>query len=186
MQSYISRCCSSCCRHCPCFKAPYYIVPTPCGGTCVVVSKGSRFRFEVWPCHHVVSQDRTFQSRLSLSTLLYRWEVAKHCCRVTLGVRGGVPEIIPVASLQGKWENPNLQPEFCNIALLCLALSLLFISHLLIYFWETILLRLSRSSSFFSLEDRNFVESIISNNNLPLAKEILEAVFWKASLNLSF
>ena len=29
MWSYISRWCSSCCQHCLCFKAPYFIVPTP-------------------------------------------------------------------------------------------------------------------------------------------------------------
>ena len=29
MRSYISRWCSSCSLHCLCFKAPYYIVPTP-------------------------------------------------------------------------------------------------------------------------------------------------------------
>ena len=63
-----------------------------------MVSKGSRLRFEEWPCHDVVSSEKTYQSRLSVSNLLYREEVAKYCCRVSLSVSGGVPEIHSAAS----------------------------------------------------------------------------------------
>lgn len=77
-------------------KLPIILFPHPehlWWQSVVVVSKNSRLRFEDWPCHDVFSLDKTFQSRLSLSILLFRWEVAKYCCRVSLSVSGGLPEI---------------------------------------------------------------------------------------------
>ena len=68
---------------------------------------------------------------------------------------------------------------FSSVSFVCFLCTHLFISGKL--FFHTC----PDQAVFFFLEDNNFVESIISNKDLPSAKEILEAVVWRTCLNLS-
>lgn len=66
---------------------------------------------------------------------------------------------------------------FSSVSLLCFLLTDLFPGNHSF--------ALVQVKQFCFLEDKSFVESIISNNDLPSAKVILQAVVWRTCLNLS-